>query len=135
MKNILTTIPKGKFKDWATAEKVCSMCDGTTNRKHTGWPETEEHEEGEGTPWYWLVNCLRLPKQSGIGAVCFMIFDGMIRGYFDIVDTDLTENWRERHGIGKERTTQSLILANWHPLVVPIPHTGFQGYRYTELRP
>lgn len=110
------------------------MCDGTTKHKHTGWPETEEGED-EGQEWFWLINCRSLPKGSGTGAVCFMIFDGYIRGYFDIVDSDLTENWRTRHGIGKERTTQSLIMANWHPLGSPIPHTGFQGYRYTELRP
>lgn len=63
-----------------------------------------------------------------------MVYDGQVRGYFDIVNTDLTENWRERHSIGKERTTQSLILANWHP-IEPTPHTGFQGYRYTEMKP
>jgi len=121
VKNVLTTIPKSKYPDWPTAERVLRRCDGTTD-----WGDGE---------WFWLVNCQRLPTQSGTGAQCFMIYDGLIRGYLDIVDTDLTENWRERHGIGKERTTQSLILANWHPLDEPIPHTGFQGYRYTDLRP
>ncbi|WP_168207833.1 hypothetical protein [Spirosoma sp. KCTC 42546] len=26
------------------------------------------------------------------------------------------------------------VLANWHP-ITPVPQTGFQGWRYTALRP
>lgn len=100
------------------------MCDGTTDR-----------EDYEDSAWFWLINTVVLPKQSGEGAVCFMIYDGLIRGYFDIVDTDLSENWREKHGLGKERTTQCIIMANWHPISEPISQRGFQGWRYTELRP
>jgi hypothetical protein len=121
MKNVLTTIPKSKYPTWEKAEAVLKKCDGSTR-----W--------AGGHPWFWLVNVTALPKHSGTGAVCFMIFDGQVRGYFDIVDTDLTENYRGRHGIGKKRNTQSLILANWHPIPY-IPFTGFQGYRYTELKP
>lgn len=120
MKNILTTIPRSKFPNWATAERVCKKCDGV------GYPHR--------SAWFWLVNCTRLPTQSGPGAVCFMIFDGKVRGYFDIVDTDQSENWRGKHEIGKARTTQCLVLANWHPYDGP-EMPGFQGYRYTELRP
>jgi len=135
MKNIVATIPKTKFKDWATAERVCKMCDGTTLHKHAGWPESEHEAEEEGSPWYWLINCVALPSKIGLGeSVCFMVFDGQIRGYFDIVDTDTSENWRTKHPIGKKRTTECVVMANWHP-IEPIAHTGFQGYRYTELRP
>lgn len=122
MKNILSTIPKSKFKDWPTAERVCKMCDGETN-----W-------NGDGA-WFWLLNSQNLPTESGIGALCYMIYDGVVRGYFDVVDTDQTENWRDKHDIGKERTTKCLVLANWHPIDKPVEHKGFQGYRYTELRP
>ena len=108
MKNLLATIPKGKFPDWATAERVCQRCDGTTD-----WGNGE---------WFWLINCRNLPTQSGIGAQCFMVFDFYIRGYFDVVDTD-------------ESDTKCLVLANWHPIEPYIVQKGFQGYRYTELRP
>jgi hypothetical protein len=120
MINILTTIPKSKFPDWPTAERVLRRCNG------------EEDENGDG--WYWLINTNNLPKKSGVDAQCFMIFDGLVRGYFDIVDTDKSENWRDKHEIGKERSTKCLVMANWHP-VSPVPHVGFQGWRYTTLRP
>jgi hypothetical protein len=122
VKNVLTTIPKGRFPSWEVAERTLMRCDGET-------------EWNGGQPWFWLVNCHALPKQSGVGAVCYMVYDGLVRGYMDIVDTDVTENWRSRHGIGKRRNTSSLILANWHPLHEEVGQRGFQGYRYTELRP
>lgn len=121
MKNILTTIPKKKFASWEVAERVLKMCDGTTRHNR-------------GKPWFWLINTAKLPKDSGIGALCYMIFDGEIRGYMDVVDTDLSENWRESHDIGKMRNTNCIVMANWHP-IKPVPYTGFQGWRYTELRP
>jgi hypothetical protein len=131
-RNIVATIPKGKFKDWATAEKVCSMCDGTTKRKFTGWPETEDAEEE--TEWFWLINTTNLPKHTGKDSVCFMVFDGRIRGYFDIVDTDKSENWRNRHAIGKKRETNCVVMANWHPGDYG-PKNGFQGWNYIDLQP
>jgi hypothetical protein len=132
-RNIVATIPKTKFKDWATAERVCSMCDGTTNRKSTGYPENEQHED-EGSPWFWLINTTNLPKHTGEDSVCFMVFDGRIRGYFDIVDTDKSENWRSRHAIGKKRETQCVVMANWHPGDYG-PRPGTQGWGYIDLQP
>ena len=134
--NIVATIPKTKFKNWATAERVCRMCDGTTPHKRAGWPDDDFEEEEEGTPWFWLINSAALPTKVVPGeSVCFMVFDGQVRGYFDIVDTDVSENWREKHAIGKQRTTQCLVMANWHPVDEGHLMTGFQGYRYTPMRP
>lgn len=116
MKNVLTTVPKSKFKTWPDCEAALKSSDGS---------------EWGG---YWLVNTNHLPKECGIGGLCYMVFAGQIRGYMDIVDVGETEGWREVHDIGKPRTTQSLILANWHS-ISPLPYTGFQGWRYTELRP
>ena len=121
MKNVLSTIPRGRFKDWAHAERVCFMCDG--------------EEKQDRAAWFWLVNCAQRPKDTGIGAVCFMVFDGEVRGYFDIVDVADTERYRDRHGIGKPRNTVSLVLANWHPIRYGVEQRGFQGWRYTALRP
>lgn len=90
--------------------------------------------DGSEEGGFWLVNCTKLPTKAKIGDFCYMIYDGLIRGYLDIVATDLTENCRSFHRIGKRRTTQSLILANWHP-INPVPYKGFQGYRYTTLSP
>lgn len=122
MINILTTVPKAKFGNWETAERVLKMCDGETDWNGTGG-------------WFWLIDCRSLPKHSGVGALCYMIFDGQIRGYMDIVDTDLSENWREKHNLGKPRTTHCLVMANWHPIETPVDHRGFQGFLYTTLRP
>ncbi len=137
MKNILTTIPKGKFANWATAERVCKMCDGTTERTARGFPEATEgeHEEGDTSPWFWLINTVNLPKALSDGAVCFMVYDGLIRGYFDIVDTDLSKNWGRHCESLPARSTQCMVMANWHPLSEPISQGGFQGWRYTELHP
>lgn len=134
--NILATIPKTKFKQWATAERVCRMCDGTTPHTRAGWPEEEHDEVPEGAPWFWLINCTALPKKIIPGeSVCFMIFDGQVRGYFDIVDTDTSENWRAKHALGKQRNTQCIVMANWHPVVNGQSMKGCQGYSYTPMRP
>lgn len=117
MKNVLVTIPKSKFPSWGLAEQECQAC------------------TGEGPRTFWLVNMKSLPSASGVGAQCFMVFDGFVRGYFDIVDAGPTESYRALHGIGKPRTTQSLVLANWHPIASTVQQTGFMGCRYTELRP
>ena len=114
MKNVVATIPKSRFASWSQCLATCKACDGEQ--------------------YYWLVNTANLPKQSGTGAVCFMVYDGQIRGYFDIVDTGPTEKYRKIHRIGKRRNTQSLLLANWHPYNGPAM-TGFQGWHYTELKP
>ena len=115
MKNILTTIPKNAFASWEVAERVCRRCDGTTD-----WGQGE---------WFWTINCLRLPKQLREDSVCYMIYDGIVRGYFDIVDTDLAANWTN----GK--SGHCLVMANWHPIAPTEEQKGFQGYRYTDLCP
>lgn len=116
MKNVLTTIPKAKYKTWPECERDLIDSDGS---RRGG---------------FWLVNTVNLPKESGIGALCYMVYDGQIRGYMDIVDSGQTESFRNVHRIGRLRNTQSLVMANWHP-ISPIPQIGFQGWRYTQLRP
>lgn len=123
MNNLLTTIPKSKFKTWADCERVLNLCDG------------EPH--GRRRAMFWLINCTHLPKKDLTDSVVFMVFDGKIRGYFHVVDTDKSENWRSRHGIGKERATDCIVMANWRsiPSSQQLDMTGFQGWRYTHLRP
>lgn len=121
MAHLLTTIPRAKFPNWATAERTCQWCDGVTDR-------------GDGA-WYWLVNTANLPKQDLKDKVCFMVFDGRVRGYFDIIETDESENWRDKHGIGKPRNTKCIVMANWHPISNGPEVRGFQGWRYTHLNP
>lgn len=115
MKNILSTIPKGAFASWEVAERVCQRCDGTTD-----WGKGE---------WFWTVFCQNLPTQITLDSVCYMTYDGVIRGYFDIVDTEAASNWK----YGKKGFV--MVMANWHPIPHRHHQKGFQGYRYTELRP
>lgn len=117
MKNIVTTIPRNRYNTWQDCERDLLATDGS--------------EKGG----FWLINTTHLPKNGCIGTVCFMVFDGQVRGYFDVVDTQLTEDCRSFHRIGKRRTTQSIIMANWHPISRGNYLTGFQGWRYTALRP
>lgn len=121
MANILTTIPKKKFKSWQECEKVLKKCDG-------------EDKKGRRA-MFWVINTAHLPKKIDFAqSVCFLIYDGQVRGYMNIVDTDKSENWRLKHNLGKPRTTDCIVMANWHP-ITPTPYVGFQGWRYTELRP
>ncbi len=118
MKNIITTIPKGRFKTWELAERVCRQCDGETIH--------------QGQPWFWTIRIARPPKQEMIGAVCFMIYNARIRGYFDIVDVDDVTNWAFHT---PTKAGKVIVMANWHPVHDGIEMTGFQGWRYTALRP
>lgn len=123
MANILTTIPKHRYDSVDECLENLRMCTG------------EEDEEGQW--WFWLINCAHLPNQKKVvsgESVCYLVYDGHIRGYLDIVDMDLSENYRDKHRLGKKRNTYCVVMANWHP-ITPIPHQGFQGWRYTELRP
>lgn len=114
MNNIVTTIPKSKFKTWEVCERTCRMCNG------------EPREDGD--TWWWLINTQRIPAKDIVGSVCFMIYDGMIRGYFDIVDINPAKEWHD------DRTGYSIIMANWHPYEGP-EMKGFQGWRYSALQP
>lgn len=123
MINVITTIPKSKFKTWAECERILQACDGETIYK------------GHKTPWFWLINTANLPTKSGIGGLVYMVYDGRIRGYMDWVETGNSEEWRRFHAIGKRRTTHCIVMANWHPVAGLPDMTGFQGWRYTQLRP
>lgn len=127
MTHIVSTIPKSKFIDWAFAERICRMCDGTTLHAH-GLEEPQE--------WFWLINVAALPSKIVPGeSVCFMVFDGLIRGYFDIITTDESKNWASRHDASLVyRNTKCIVMANWHPYQ-NLAMQGFQGYRYTDLQP
>lgn len=112
MKNIVTTIPKSRFKTWAECETELLSSDG---------------EEGG----FWTVATNHLPTETPIGNLCYMVFDGFIRGYMDCVNVGATKDWPYHAG---SKVPHVFVLANWHP-ISPIPMTGFQGWRYTPLRP
>lgn len=120
MKNIIATIPKGRFKTWELAERVCKQCDGETER--------------DGKVWFWTIYLTRMPKSQLIGSVCYMIFDGLIRGYFHIVDIDDPEGWEFHSGKG-QTSGKVLVMANWVSVHGLPEMTGFQGWRYTALQP
>lgn len=121
MKNIVATIPKGRFKTWELAERIVVKCDGETVRDND-------------QVWYWTISMPRLPKKSLIGSVCYMIYDGQIRGYFHIVDVDSPENF-EWHYDKKQTTGHVLVMVNWVSVAGLPEMKGFQGWRYTQLRP
>jgi hypothetical protein len=121
MKNIIATIPKGRFKTWEAAERVVRQCDGETIRQ-------------SGSPWFWTIRVPRVPKEPLIGSVCYMIYDGRVRGYFHIVDLDDASNW-EWHNDRKQSSGHVLVMVNWVSVPSLVEMTGFQGWRYTQLRP
>ncbi|MBD2753812.1 DUF1489 family protein [Spirosoma validum] len=120
MKNIVATIPKGRFKTWPLAEKVCKQCDGETMR--------------QGKKWYWTIRLPRVPMENLIGSVCYMIYDGQVRGYFHIVDLDDASNW-DWHNDRGQTSGKVLVMVNWTSVAGLPEQNGFQGWRYTALRP
>lgn len=118
MKNILTTIPqRDDLRHWANVEPMLREC---------------VDEES-----FWTFSCRYFPKDSGPGACCFMVHSGYVRGYFTILEFfneavyctgTKVEEYEYKEG-------NKVKLATWRPLAEPIPQTGFQGWRYTELRP
>lgn len=126
MANIISTIPKHKFSSWETGKTICEMCDGTTKR---------QFYDEDPAEWFWLINVAALPTKVVPGeSVCYMVYDGMVRGYFDIIKTDDSRNWGSHDPDLVNRDTKCLVMANWHPCT-PFPMKGFQGYRYTDKRP
>lgn len=118
--NIITTIPKKKYKNWAECEKVVSRCKGIGIPMSLG---------------VWLINTKSIPKKVKPGkSLCYIVYDGCVHGYFEVLSIDRSEEWRDRHDIGKERNTFCIVLFNWTPIKAS-PYPGFQGYRYTVLTP
>ena len=133
MKNILTTIPKYRFKSWELAERVLVRCDGETD-----WDEVDREGTNQGRDWLWFIRTNHLPKQSLLESVCYMVFDGRVRGYFHIVDSGHCQSWVDKgYLLANKPTPYVIVLANWRtiPLSEQVPMTGFQGWRYTALRP
>ena len=116
--NIITTIPRSHHPNWEHCKRMLNLTDG-------------EYHSGLG-PWLYLINTTNLPKKSGVGDICFVVFEGIIRGYMDIIDTGVSESYREVHGLGKKRNTNSIVLINFVETDRG-PMKGFQGWRYTEL--
>lgn len=117
MKNLLTTIPqRGDLRHWVDVEKILQGCD------------SEED--------FWSFSCRYFPKESGPGALCFLVHSGYIRGYFTVLD--FTEEEVHRYGVNQQVaevfTGPKVRLAVWRP-IPPVAQRGFQGWRYTDLRP
>ncbi|MBN8821293.1 MULTISPECIES: hypothetical protein [unclassified Spirosoma] len=126
MSNLLTTVPKSRFKDWETAERVLRRCDG----------ETDFGEEG--SEWLWFIRTSHLPKKPLDESVCFMIYDGLVRGYFHIIEKASSRKWVDLGYLLEDKPSPYVVvLAHWTtlPKSRQVEATGFQGWRYTALRP
>ncbi|MBO0947304.1 hypothetical protein [Fibrella forsythiae] len=127
MNNLLVTIPKGRFKTFEAAERVLRRCDGVTD-----WGEEE------GSEWLWFVRMAKAPKKDLTDSVCFLIYDGRVRGYFHIISSTPAQEWIDKGYLMEEKTsTHAVALANWVslPKEEQVEMRGFQGWRYTSLRP
>jgi len=115
--NIVTTVPLSKYRSWEDCQADLLASDGSP----------------EGG--FWLVNTMNLPKKAGIDDLCYIVYAGFVRGYFFIIDTGTSESFRSVHRIGKRRITSGIQLCTWREIDRPVAMTGFQGWRYTPLRP
>lgn len=116
MLNLLTTIPqRGALRHWPDVEKILQACDS-------------EHD-------FWTFNCRHFPKRSGPGALCFIVHSGRIRGYLTVLEFTDEDVWRCGEDQQEAELTEGnkVKLAVWRP-IRPIPHQGFQGWRYTHLQ-
>ncbi|MBG8555066.1 hypothetical protein [Hymenobacter guriensis] len=117
MKNLLTTIPqRGDLRHWANVEKILQACD------------SEED--------FWTFGCRYFPKESGPGALCFMVHSGYVRGYFTVLEFTEEDAWRCSEDQQEPELYQGpkVKLAVWRSIPT-VPQRGFQGWRYTQLQP
>lgn len=117
MKNVLTTIPqKGDLRRWANVEKILEACDS---------------EEA-----FWTFSCRHFPKESGPGALCFIIHSGYVRGYSTVLEFSEEPVYRSSTNQHDEELIQGkkVKLAVWRPIQART-QIGFQGWRYTDLQP
>jgi hypothetical protein len=117
MKNLLTTIPqRDDLRHWSDVEPMLRECIDEEN--------------------YWTFSCAHYPKQSGPGALCFIVHSGFVRGYFTVLEF-FDEAVYRTTGKGEEveyKAGKKVKLATWRPLAESIAQPGFQGYRYTQLQ-
>lgn len=118
MKNLIITIPqRNNLRNWKDVEPELRKCVNEEN--------------------FWTFSCRFFPKQSGPGALCFVVHSGYARGYFTVLEffegavyrtTSKEEEIEYKEG-------KKVKLVTWRALAKPLAHPGFQGYKYTELRP
>ena len=73
----------------------------------------------------------RMPKGITSGKTkCFVVYDGFIRGYHEVHDVTCRDGFT-CHTTGKEWKAGYYLIrkGSFHP-IEPIPHKGFQGWRY-----
>lgn len=66
---------------------------------------------------------------------CYVVHDGMIRGYSLVVGGIRAENYTVRDPITEEWWPEGNYIVRhpkWHELEEPIPMKAFMGYRYIE---
>lgn len=108
MRDIVVTLP-AKVK-WEDYEK-----------------ELEQVKDGE---MYLNFKVPNLPKESGVGAKCYVVHKGFVRGWMKIVGFSCEEDFfcefsgKYWEGNFIERSGE------FHYLHEPIPMKGFQGFRY-----
>lgn len=117
--NILTTIPRSKFRTWADCRRSLQRCTGEPN--------------AEGECWYWRINTHRKPQKDLTGAVCFLVYAGRVRGYLHLIDIAPKGDW-DWNNAEEKRAAYEIVMAVFRPFDGP-EMTGFQGWRYTQLRP
>lgn len=143
--NVITTIPKRYFAQWKPVpgdpriNRYLDMHDGSIERrflKCNGYGS--DRGELEPKPWYWMVTMSQgYPTKVKLGDCCFMVYDGQVIGYFSIVDMEKRRKYwwvPDDDTEAKGGDDDCLVLATWTPGNYG-SMTGFQGWRYTELRP
>lgn len=117
LKNLLITIPqRDDLRHWQHVEPQLRECVDEEN--------------------LWTFSCRYFPRESGPGALCFVVHSGYVRGYFTVLEffegavyrtTAKDEQLEYKEG-------KKVKLVTLRPLSQPIEYTGFQGYKYTELQ-
>jgi hypothetical protein len=119
VKNLITTIPaRHDLRHWHDVE-----------------PRLRECVDEES---FWTFSCTHFPKHAGPGAACFIVHSGFVRGWFTVLDFTTDPCYRTGTSDAVEaewKEGPKVTLVTWRPLAVPLPMTGFQGWRYTDLQP
>lgn len=143
--NIITTIPKRYFAQWKPVPgdprivRYLEMHDGETLRRFTKANGCESNRaQLEPKPWYWMFTASSgFPTKVKYGDCCFMVYDGQVIGYFTIValTTKGDHAWHPAEDEPlADADANAVVMATFHAGNYG-PMKGFQGWRYTELRP
>jgi hypothetical protein len=74
----------------------------------------------------------RLPRKAESGARVYMVHDGFVRGFSELIAAERVNHTIRNPHNGMMLAPGNYIVrrAEWHSMIRPVEMAGFQGFRY-----